>query len=146
VTRNQDIEIVYPVHLNPNVRDTVYKMLSGIKRINLISTIEYHELVYLLKKSFIVMTDSGGIQEEAPTFAKPVLVLRNETERPEGIEAGVAKLVGTDTERIIEEVEKLLNNRKAYNKMSRVASPYGDGYASKRIVKIILRIFKNFKN
>lgn len=138
VERNKDTEIVYPVHLNPNVREPVYRMLSEKKQIHLIPPVEYHELSYLLKRSYLVLTDSGGIQEEAPVFAKPVLVMRLETERPEGIEAGVAKLVGTDTNTIIEEVELLLHNRRAYARMSKAISPYGDGKASKRIVDIII--------
>lgn len=142
VERNKDVEIVYPVHLNPNVREPVYRMLSEIKQIHLISPVEYHELSYLLKRSYLVLTDSGGIQEEAPVFAKPVLVMRLETERPEGIEAKVAKLVGTDTNTIIKEVELLLHNRRAYARMSKAISPYGDGKAAKRIADIIINSFR----
>lgn len=145
VKRNKDVEIVYPVHLNPNVREPVYRLLRGVKRIHLIHPVEYHELVYLLKKAYLVLTDSGGIQEEAPVFGKPVLVMRIETERPEGIEAGVAKLVGTDTNTIIKEVELLLHNRRAYSKMSKSISPYGDGKAAKRIANIIIKNTKNLK-
>ena len=142
VRRNKGVEIVYPVHLNPNVREPVYRMLSKIKQIHLIPPVEYHELSYLLKKSYLVLTDSGGIQEEAPVFAKPVLVMRLETERPEGIKAGVAKLVGTDTDTIVKEVELLLHNRRAYARMSKAISPYGDGKAAKRIVSIIINKLK----
>lgn len=142
VERNENVEIVYPVHLNPNVREPVCRMLSGIKQIHLIPPVEYHELSFLLKKSYLVLTDSGGIQEEAPVFAKPVLVMRLETERPEGVDAGVAKLVGTDTNTIIKEVELLLRNRRAYSRMSKAISPYGDGRAAKRIVNIIINSFR----
>lgn len=135
--RNKNVEIIYPVHLNPNVKMPVYRLLSGIERIHLIKPVEYHELACLLKQAYLVLTDSGGIQEEAPTFAKPVLVLRQETERPEGIVAGVAKLVGTNRHKILREVELLLNNRNLYNKMSKAISPYGDGKAAKRIINII---------
>lgn len=137
VRNNPDVEVIYPVHLNPNVRNTVGKMLSGVQRIHLIHPVEYHELTHLLRKSYLVLTDSGGIQEEAPSFGKPVLVMRKETERPEGIKAGVAKLVGTDTSKIVKHVEILLYNSKAYNKMSKAINPYGDGNAAKRIARII---------
>lgn len=137
VQRNHDVEVVYPVHLNPNVKNIVYKKLQGKERIHLIVPIEYHQLVYLIKKSYLVLTDSGGIQEEAPAFGKPVLVMREETERPEGIEAGVARLVGTNTYKIVREVERLLKEKAAYNKMSRAISPYGDGNAAGRIVKYL---------
>jgi UDP-N-acetylglucosamine 2-epimerase (non-hydrolysing) len=135
--RNPDIEIVYPVHMNPNVAGPAHKILNHRDRIKLVQPLEYLDLVELMKKSYLVLTDSGGIQEEAPVFGKPVLVLREETERPEGIEAKVAKLVGTDKTRIIRETELLLHNRKAYLKMANAVSPYGDGKAAKRIVKII---------
>lgn len=139
--RNSDVEIVYPVHLNPNVKDVVYKILSQEKRIHLIPPVEYSELVHLLNNSYLVLTDSGGIQEEAPTFGKPVFVLRTETERPEGVEAGVARLVGTDKEKIVKFTELLLNDNAEYNKMSKAVSPYGDGNAAKKIVKILINKF-----
>lgn len=145
VERNKDVEVVYPVHLNPNVREPVYRILSGLKRIHLISSLEYHKLACLLKRAYLVLTDSGGIQEEAPVFAKPVLVMRMETERPEGVKAGVAKLVGTDVNTIVKEVELLLRNRSVYAKMSKAISPYGDGKAAKRIVNIILKNSKQLK-
>lgn len=145
VERNKDVEIVYPVHLNPNVREPVFNMLSGINRIYLIPPVEYHELAYLLKKAYVVLTDSGGIQEEAPVFGKPVLVMRTETERPEGIKAGVAKLVGTETRAIVNEVESLLCNPCAYAKMSKSISPYGDGKAARRIVDIIIKNTEDLK-
>lgn len=133
-----DVEIVYPVHLNPRVQDTVRGILSGIKNVHLIEPLEYEPFVQLMKKSYIVLTDSGGIQEEAPSLGKPVLVMREVTERPEGIKAGTAKLVGMKKEKIVSETKKLLNSRFAYDKMAKAVNPYGDGKAAKRIVKIIL--------
>lgn len=132
-----DIDIVYPVHLNPNVQKPVRRILSGIPHIHLIAPVEYHELIYLMKNAFLILTDSGGIQEEAPAFGKPVLVLRAETERPEGIEAGVAKLVGSDAKRIVSETHKLLTDPARYRAMSKAVNPYGDGKASRRIVNIL---------
>jgi len=114
-------------------------MLLGISRVHLAAPIEYHELAFLLKKAYLILTDSGGIQEEAPAFGKPVLVMREKTERPEGIAAGVAKLVGTDRNKIVREVNRLLHNKNEYNKMSKSINPYGDGKAAKRIVKIIIK-------
>lgn len=139
--RNPNVVIVYPVHMNPNVKGQVYSNLSHCDRIKLLPPLEYLELVNLMKRSYLVLTDSGGIQEEAPVFGKPVLVLRKETERPEGIDAGVAKLVGVDTKKIIKETELLIRNRKAYLKMANAVSPYGDGKAAQRIVKIIEKTF-----
>ena len=139
ITRcNPEVEIVYPVHLNPNVRSTVYQMLSNQERIHLIEPLEYENFVHLMNRSYLVLTDSGGIQEEAPALGKPVLVLRSETERPEAIEAGVVKLVGTDTKVIISETELLLHDEEEYAAMSKGISPYGDGHAAERIVKIIV--------
>jgi len=135
---NPEVEIVYPVHLNPNVRSTVYQMLSNQERIHLIKPLEYEKFVHLMNSSYLVLTDSGGIQEEAPALGKPVLVLRSETERPEAIEAGVVKLVGTDTKVIISETERLLHDEEEYTAMSKGISPYGDGHAAERIVKIIV--------
>jgi len=135
---NPEVEIVYPVHLNPNVRSTVYQMLSNQERIHLIEPLEYEKFVHLMNRSYFVLTDSGGIQEEAPALGKPVLVLRSETERPEAIEAGVVKLVGTDTKVIISETKLLLHDEEEYATMSKGISPYGDGHAAERIVKIIV--------
>lgn len=137
VENNKNVEIVYPVHLNPNIQEPVHRILSNKERIQLIPPVQYQELVNLLNNCYIVLTDSGGIQEEAPAFGKPVLVLRETTERPEGIEANVAKLIGTDTERIIMETEVLLNNNSEYSKMAKTVNPYGDGMAARRIVNII---------
>lgn len=138
VRRNPDVEIVYPVHLNPNVREPVYRILANEARINLISPLAYEKFVYLMNKSYLILTDSGGVQEEAPTLGKPVLVLRNQTERPEAVEAGIVKIVGTDTQNIVNEVERLLNNQCEYDRMSQAISPYGDGHASERIIRVIL--------
>ncbi|MFA5118280.1 MAG: UDP-N-acetylglucosamine 2-epimerase (non-hydrolyzing) [Candidatus Omnitrophota bacterium] len=136
-SRNEDVEIVYPVHLNPNVRNVVYAKLQRVKGVHLLEPVEYIELVSLLKNCYLVLTDSGGIQEEAPALGKPVLVMRSETERPEGVQAGVARLVGTDIGRIIRSVEELLHNASSYQKMSQAVSPYGDGRSAARIVDII---------
>ncbi|WP_187647914.1 non-hydrolyzing UDP-N-acetylglucosamine 2-epimerase [Nitrosophilus labii] len=135
--KNPEINIVYPVHLNPNVREPVNKILQNIKNIYLIEPLEYHEFIYLMSKSYIILTDSGGVQEEAPSLGKPVLVMRETTERPEAVEAGTVKLVGTDKEKIVKEIEKLLKNKKEYEKMSKAHNPYGDGKASKRIVEFL---------
>lgn len=131
-----DLVFVYPVHLNPNVRSTVYNKLGAVKNIKLIEPLEYPDLLWLMKQSFLVLTDSGGIQEEAPALGKPVLVMRDVTERTEGIEAGTAKLVGTDREKIVEAVKELVLNKDIYKKMAKAVNPYGDGTASKKIAKI----------
>jgi UDP-N-acetylglucosamine 2-epimerase (non-hydrolysing) len=133
-----DVEVVYPVHLNPNVRRPVNEILNDRKRVHLIEPLDYPRLIWLMEKSYIVLTDSGGIQEEAPSLGKPVLVMREVTERMEGIEAGTAKLVGTSREKILHETEGLLTDGKLYDKMSSAANPYGDGRTSKRIIEILL--------
>ncbi len=138
---NKDIDIVYPVHLNPNVRKPVMSNLSNIKNIYLIDPIDYEPFVYLISKSHIVLTDSGGIQEEAPSLGKPVLVMRDTTERPEAVDAGTVKLVGTDKQKIIKETDKLLNDSIEYKKMSLAHNPYGDGKACGRIVEFMMRVF-----
>lgn len=135
-----EIEIVYPVHLNPNVRKPVFEILKGLKNVHLIEPLSYPYLVWLLNKSYFVLTDSGGIQEEAPSLGKPVLVMRDVTERIEGIKAGTAKLVGTKKEGIFNAAKELLLNRQLYQKMAKAKNPYGDGKSSKRIVKIISRL------
>ena len=134
VRRNPDVRVVYPVHLNPNVREPVERILGGEPRIELIEPVGYRELVLLMKSAYMVLTDSGGIQEEAPVLGKPVLVLRQVTERPEAVAAGTAKVVGTDRERIVSEAELLLNDPEEYGRMARSVSPYGDGHAAERIV------------
>ncbi len=141
IAQNFDVEIVYPVHLNPNVREPVYKILSGLKNVHLIEPLDYPYLVYLMYKSYIILTDSGGIQEEAPSLGKPVLVMREVTERIEGIKAGTAKLVGTDPKKIYKNVEKLLKNNDAYSKMANAVNPYGDGKSSEKILNILKEVF-----
>ena len=139
---NPDVQIVYPVHLNPNIQEPVYSILGDIDNIHLISPLDYDPFVYLMSQSYLILTDSGGIQEEAPTLGVPVLVMRDTTERPEGIEAGSAKLVSTNIETITSQAQNLLDNRSEYKKMSKVANPYGDGKTSKRIIKIIDDYFR----
>lgn len=134
------IHFVYPVHLNPNVSKIVYKLLKGIKNIHLIKPLEYEPFIYLLKHSYLVLTDSGGIQEEAPSLGKPVLVMRETTERPEAVEAGTVEIVGSNKKNIIKGVSHLLNDNKYYQKMSRAHNPYGDGLACKRIVDVLRTI------
>ncbi len=138
VRQAPDVEIVYPVHLNPNVRSTAEKFLRGVKRVHLIEPLDYIAFVHLMKRAYLILTDSGGIQEEAPSLGKPVLVLRETTERPEAIEAGVAKLVGTKTENIVEATLQLLQDTQEYKKMASAQNPFGDGMAAKRIVHILL--------
>ncbi|WP_309297835.1 non-hydrolyzing UDP-N-acetylglucosamine 2-epimerase [Thermodesulfovibrio yellowstonii] len=135
-----ELKIIYPVHLNPNVREPVNRILNGIRNILLVEPLEYPYLIWLMSKSFLVLTDSGGIQEEAPSLGKPVLVMREVTERVEGIEAGTAKLVGTKKQNIIDAVKSLMENASEYQKMSKAINPYGDGLASKRIVEILSHI------
>ncbi len=131
--RNPDVEIVYPVHPNPNVHVPVYRLLGRQKRIHLIEPVEYSAFARLLARSYLVLTDSGGIQEEAPALGKPVLVMRDKTERPEAIQAGTARLVGTDVNRIVSAAERLLSSPAAYRTMARAANPFGDGKAAGRI-------------
>lgn len=133
-----DVKVVYPIHLNPLVREVADEILASNERIKLIEPLEVIDFHNFIAKSHIILTDSGGIQEEAPSLGKPVLVLRDTTERPEGIEAGTLKLVGTDEEIIYNETKKLLTNKNEYEKMSRASNPYGDGFASKRIVDAII--------
>ncbi|HHT9111901.1 MAG: UDP-N-acetylglucosamine 2-epimerase (non-hydrolyzing) [Planctomycetes bacterium] len=132
-----DVTFVYPVHLNPNVRNTVYPMLGDVSNIILIEPLEYVPFIHLMKRAYIILTDSGGIQEEAPSLNKPVLILRKVTERPEAVKAGGAKLVGTNTHTIIEETTHLLEDTKEYNRMASIANPFGDGHAAQRIVNFI---------
>jgi len=139
VQRNPDVVVIYPVHLNPNVQEPVYRILGNQDRVVLTKPVEYDVLAHLMKAAHIVLTDSGGIQEEAPSLGKPVLVLRTETERPEGLDAGTAKLVGPYEDRIVEETEILLKNEVAYQQMAKAINPYGDGHAAARIVDVIRR-------
>jgi UDP-N-acetylglucosamine 2-epimerase (non-hydrolysing) len=143
-----DVDFVYPMHLNPNVRKPIHKIfgdnLSDLGNLFFIEPLEYLDFVFLMEKSTIVLTDSGGIQEEAPGLGKPVLVMRNTTERPEALDAGTVKLVGTDYNKIVDNVSILLDDENEYNKMSRANNPYGDGEASPRIADALLK-FKNNK-
>ena len=134
---NPKAQIIYPVHLNPNVQGPVYKLLSEIDNIQLIAPLSYPSFVWLMDKSYLIITDSGGVQEEAPSLGKPVLVMRDTTERPEAIEAGTVILVGTNKDKIVDEANKLLNETFAYKAMSKLHNPYGDGMASQRIVSYI---------
>jgi UDP-N-acetylglucosamine 2-epimerase (non-hydrolysing) len=134
---NPDVDIVYPVHLNPNVQKPVKEMLSDVSNIYLINPLQYEAFLYLMRKSYFIITDSGGVQEEAPSLGKPVLVMRDTTERPEALEAGTIKLVGTNTVMIVKEAQILLDNDKEYEKMSKAHNPYGDGKACEKIVKFI---------
>ena len=134
------LNFVYPVHMNPNINNPVYKYLSGINNIHLINPLEYESFVYLLQHSYLVLTDSGGIQEEAPSLGKPVLVMRNITERPEAVKAGTVKIIGSNDKKIIDGVSRLLEDKKLCQNMSRSHNPYGDGNACRRIVDILRTI------
>lgn len=140
--RNPEVELAYPVHLNPHVQAPVRRALDGHPRIHLLPPLGYSELVDLLRRSHLVLTDSGGIQEEAPSLGKPVLVLRDTTERGEGIAAGTARLVGTSRRRIVAETERLLRDPAAYETMARAHNPYGDGRAAERIVRVLRRTLR----
>ncbi len=133
-----DVEIVYPVHLNPNVREPVGRLLSDISNVHLIEPLDYLPFVYLMNRAYIILTDSGGIQEEAPSLGKPVLVMRDTTERPEAVAAGTVRLVGTDSEKIFWALSELLSEQEAYERMSFAHNPYGDGKAAQRISKILI--------
>ncbi|GAB6008060.1 non-hydrolyzing UDP-N-acetylglucosamine 2-epimerase [Dysgonomonas reticulitermitis] len=137
IAKDNSVQIIYPVHLNPNVSDPVNSLLSNHPNIKLIAPLAYPAFVWLMEKSHLILTDSGGVQEEAPSLGKPVLVMRNTTERPEAVEAGTVKLVGTDKDKIVEETRLLLNNKEYYNTMQKRHNPYGDGSAVKRIINII---------
>ena len=132
-----DVRVIYPVHLNPNVRKPVQRILGAIRNIHLIEPLDYALFVFLMNQTYLILTDSGGIQEEAPSLGKPALVMREKTERPEAIEAGTAKLVGTESERIFTEAQRLLDNADEYNKMARAVNPFGDGKAAERIVQVL---------
>jgi len=134
---NHDVQIIYPVHLNPNVQKPVRKILNNISNIHLIEPLDYFSFVWLMNRAHLILTDSGGIQEEAPSLGKPVLVMREKTERPEGIEGGTAILVGTDSESIYTETMKLLEDKELYRSMAKANNPYGDGKASERIIEIL---------
>ena len=133
-----DVELVYPVHLNPNVREPVNRILAGHPRIHLIEPLGYQQFVHMMMRSYFILTDSGGVQEEAPFLGKPALVMRENTERPEAVEAGTALLVGTDTERIVDAAQRLLEDEAVYQAMAKAGSPFGDGESSERIARILL--------
>ncbi|MEC8883349.1 MAG: UDP-N-acetylglucosamine 2-epimerase (non-hydrolyzing), partial [Bacteroidota bacterium] len=141
-TQRDDIHFVYPVHLNPNVKSVVHTILGNHPNITLIPPLEYPDFVWLLDKSFLIITDSGGVQEEAPSLGKPVLVTRDTTERPEAVAAGTVKLVGTDAVQLKTEVLRLLKDIEAYKTMSAAHNPYGDGKAAQRILDFVLHYFK----
>ena len=143
VTEFPDVKVVYPIHKNPVVREIANEIFGDCDKVKLIEPLEVFDFHNFMNKSYIILTDSGGVQEEAPALGKPVLVLRNTTERPEGIEAGTLKLVGTDEEAIYKEAKKLLTDKKESEKMSHASNPYGDGHASKRIVDAIVNYFKD---
>jgi UDP-N-acetylglucosamine 2-epimerase (non-hydrolysing) len=134
---NSDVQIIYPVHLNPNVREPVNRILSDINNIHLVEPMEYLSFIKLMDASYLILTDSGGIQEEAPSLGKPVLVMRDTTERPEAVEAGTVKLVGADEKEIVRMVNQLLTNKKIYKNMSKAHNPYGDGHASQAICDVL---------
>lgn len=142
-TAHPDTQILYPMHLNPNVREPVNRILKNVDNVHLIEPQDYLPFVYLMNQAHIIVTDSGGVQEEAPSLGKPVLVMRDTTERPEAVEAGTVKLVGTDKARIVSEVNNLLTNAQEYQSMSRAHNPYGDGKACERIVAKIKQHFKD---
>ncbi len=139
--RNPDVELLYPVHPNPNVKDVAHEMLGDCPNVRLVAPLDYAPFVAAMKRAYIVISDSGGVQEEAPALGKPVLVLRDETERPEAVEEGVVKLVGPNTERIVAEAQRLLDDENAYREMARGISPYGDGKGAQRIVTALREHF-----
>ena len=138
----EDIKVIYPIHMNPKVREVANEIFAGCDKVKLIEPLEVLDFHNFINKSYIILTDSGGIQEEAPSLGKPVLVLRDTTERPEGIGAGTLKLVGTSEEVIYEETKKLLTNQVVYDSMSKASNPYGDGHASEKIVDAIIEKYK----
>lgn len=146
VCDNSDVKVIYPIHKNPAVREIAYKHLNNHERIRLIEPLDVIDFHNFIKNSYFIMTDSGGVQEEAPSLGKPVLVMRNTTERPEGVDAGTLKLVGTKFEKIYEEAMTLLCDNDVYEKMSRASNPYGDGHASERIVGVIRKYAENISN
>lgn len=138
--KHEDVQIIYPVHLNPAVRETVFEMLSDVGNVLLADPVDVLDMHNMISRCYMVMTDSGGLQEEAPHFGKPVLVLRTETERPEAVEAGTVRVVGVDKNKIISEAKRLLEDKSVYESMAKAVNPYGDGHASERIAGIIMKI------
>jgi len=141
LAQRADVEIVYPVHPNPNVQEPVRQQLGGLGNVFLLEPLDYVPFVDLMRRAWLLITDSGGVQEEGPSLGKPILVMREKTERPEAIEAGTVRLVGTDPERIVGEASRLLDDREEYERLARVHNPYGDGQASRRIADVILSFF-----
>ena len=139
LSERPDVQVVYPVHLNPSVQEPVRRVLGAAANVHLIAPLDYLPFVYLMSRAHLLITDSGGVQEEAPSLGKPVLVMRDTTERPEAVDAGTVKLVGTDTQKIVAEASRLLDEPGAYESMARAHNPYGDGLASRRIVDILRR-------
>ncbi|NMA87033.1 MAG: UDP-N-acetylglucosamine 2-epimerase (non-hydrolyzing), partial [Tissierellia bacterium] len=137
VNEYEDVELVFPIHLNPKVREIAYAKFNNNPKVHIIEPLDYEPFTNLMAKAHLIVTDSGGLQEEAPSLGKPVLVIREETERPEGIEAGTAKLVGTNYDNVYKEIDLLLSNNEEYKKMANAVNPYGDGKAAERIVNII---------
>ncbi|HXQ38616.1 MAG TPA: UDP-N-acetylglucosamine 2-epimerase (non-hydrolyzing), partial [Anaerolineales bacterium] len=142
LSSREDIEIIYPVHLNPNVQEPVNRILKGCSHVTLLGPLDYFPMVHLMKHATLILTDSGGLQEEAPSLGVPVLVLRETTERPEGVEAGTLRLVGTQTGDIVRETTQLLDDPSAYSKMAKAVNPYGDGHAAQRIVEALMNASK----
>ena len=144
INDNSDVEVIFPMHKNPSIRELAYKYFEQyLDRVHLIEPLEYVEFTNLMSKAYLIMTDSGGIQEEAPALGRPVIVLRTETERPEAVEAGTVKLAGIDKENIVYIVNELLKNECKYNKMAQAINPYGDGKACNRILEAILGVYGN---
>lgn len=137
VASRSDVQVVYPMHMNPNVRKPVNEILGGLANVHLIEPLDYLSFLYMMRKSHLVMTDSGGVQEEAPSLGKPVIVMRDTTERPEAVDAGTVILAGTETETMASAAERLLDDKAFYDKMAQAVNPYGDGLAAKRIAEIV---------
>jgi len=141
LAESTDVIIAYPVHLNPNVQEPVYRILGNLNNVNLLPPLDYRQFVYFMNQSYLILTDSGGVQEEAPSLGKPVLVMREVTERGEALKGGTVKLVGTNWESIVAETKKLIENDNLYRTMCRKSNVYGDGKASRRILNALLTYF-----
>jgi UDP-N-acetylglucosamine 2-epimerase (non-hydrolysing) len=142
VSQNTDMEVIFPMHLNPMIREMAKEIFADESRVHLVEPLDYEPFVNLINKCYLIMTDSGGIQEEAPALGKPVVVLRTETERPEAVQAGTARIAGIEKQEIVKVVSTLLNDTKEYNKMANAVNPYGDGKACDRIIEALLKKFK----
>ncbi|MCI5225036.1 MAG: UDP-N-acetylglucosamine 2-epimerase (non-hydrolyzing), partial [Candidatus Electrothrix sp. AR4] len=140
IAEEENVQIVYPVHLNPNVQEPAHRILGGKANIHLIEPVDYLPFIYLMRNAYIIITDSGGIQEEAPSLGKPVLVMRDTTERPEAVTVGTVQLVGSDRDRVVTAAKRLLDDRRHYKKISFTHNPYGNGKACQRIVEDLIRI------